>query len=307
MARQQALSFWFIVLPVIQASKGAAVESRMKIAKKLARRRILLSVYVRRVWQAVLVCRRPEAGIERRFSLALAPTFLSVILEGDLLLQPLPTMPTLPETRIHDLIQPYLAASTTIESTHINDSKELISKLSLYLDLLLKWNARTNLTAIRDPEEIVTRHFGESLFAARLLSPYLSNGSGLLDFGSGAGFPGLPIQLFRPDLHVTLAESQNKKASFLREAVRTLGLQTEVWAARVETMPAKCTFHCVALRAVDNMDQAITAAQPRIADGGYMALLTRADAPNPPTLQPSGTFPIPGTDRTVVALYQASA
>jgi 16S rRNA (guanine527-N7)-methyltransferase len=216
-------------------------------------------------------------------------------------------MPTLPETRIHDLIQPYLAASITIESTYITDSKELTQKLSLYLDLLLKWNARTNLTAIRAPEEIVTRHFGESLFAARVLSPYLSGGSTLLDFGSGAGFPGLPIQLFRPDLHVTLAESQNKKASFLREAVRTLGLQTEVWAARVETMPSERTFHCVALRAVDNMDQAVAAALPRVVAGGYMALLTSADASNTPTLQPSGTFPIPGTDRTVVALYQVSA
>jgi len=216
-------------------------------------------------------------------------------------------MPTLTDERIENLLTQYFATPIPEEFTQVIDSKELISKLSLYLDLLLKWNARTNLTSIRDPEEIVTRHFGESLFAARILSPHLPSGAALLDFGSGAGFPGLPIQLFRPDLHVTLAESQNKKSSFLREAVRTLGLQTEIWAARVETMPAERTFHCVALRAVDNMDQAIAAALPRIAAGGYMALLASADAPNPPTLQPSGTFPIPGANRTIVALYQAPA
>src|ERR1700733_10166220 len=117
-------------------------------------------------------------------------------------------MPILSESAIANLLAPYLP----------DPPATLLSKLSLYLDLLLKWNARTNLTAVRDPEEIVTRHFGASLFAARVLSPHLLIGSTLLDFGSGAGFPGLPIQLFRPDFHVTLAESQNKKASFLREA-----------------------------------------------------------------------------------------
>src|SRR5260370_9522 len=117
----------------------------------------------------------------------------------------------------------------------------LLPKLSPDPDLLLKWNARTNLTAIRDPEEIVRRHFGESLFAARHLNPTTPDPSPmtLLDFGSGAGFPGLPIALLRPDLQVTLAESQNKKAAFLREAVRTLILpNVEVWDARVEALPA---------------------------------------------------------------------
>src|SRR6266851_4493562 len=118
-------------------------------------------------------------------------------------------MPTLSESAIADLITPYLP----------DPPATLLSRLSTYLDLLLKWNARTNLTAIRDPEEIVRRHFGESLFAAQHLDPATPT---LLDFGSGAGFPGLPIALFHPGIQVTLAESQNKKAAFLREAVRSL-------------------------------------------------------------------------------------
>jgi 16S rRNA (guanine527-N7)-methyltransferase len=181
-------------------------------------------------------------------------------------------MPTLSESAIADLLLPYLP----------DPPATLLPQLSIYLDLLLKWNARTNLTAIRDPEEIVRRHFGESLFAARHLSlgnlesPTSDPGSiTLLDFGSGAGFPGLPIALLCPDVQVTLAESQNKKAAFLREAIRTLNVATvEVWAARAETMPANRKFRIVTLRAVDNMEAARSAATFRIVPSGLLAILT---------------------------------
>jgi 16S rRNA (guanine527-N7)-methyltransferase len=177
-------------------------------------------------------------------------------------------MSALSESAIAALLAPYLPE---VPAT-------LLPQLSTYLDLLLKWNARTNLTAIRNPEEIVRRHFGESLFAARHLNP---NTSTLLDFGSGAGFPGLPIALLRPDIQVTLAESQNKKATFLREAIRNLTLTTEVWSNRVEAMPASQRFDVVALRAVDNMDTALPAAIARITPGGQLTLLTTtADAPS---------------------------
>jgi 16S rRNA (guanine527-N7)-methyltransferase len=164
-------------------------------------------------------------------------------------------MPALSESAIATLLTPYLSPYQS------KTPATLLPRLSAYLDLLLKWNARTNLTAIRDPEEIVRRHFGESLFAAQHLDPGTPS---LLDFGSGAGFPGLPIALLRPDIQVTLAESQNKKATFLREAVRSLNLpSTEVWPDRVESMPASREFHTVALRAVDNMAAAIASAAPR--------------------------------------------
>ena len=169
-------------------------------------------------------------------------------------------MGTLTPQRIALLLEDYYPAP----------SEQLVAQLSTYLDLLLKWNARTNLTAIRDPEEIVRRHFGESLFVAAHL-PFCAT---LLDLGSGAGFPGLPIQLARPTLRVTLAESQNKKASFLREAVRTLGLSTEVWADRVENMPSGRRFDVVALRAVDNPTVALGLARGRLAVGGRIAHLT---------------------------------
>ncbi|AEU39168.1 methyltransferase GidB [Granulicella mallensis MP5ACTX8] len=175
-------------------------------------------------------------------------------------------MPTLTEARIADLLAPY-TESLSMESA-------LYGRLSQYLDLLLRWNAKTNLTAIREPEEIVRRHFGESLFAARHLASRLAPEAALLDFGSGAGFPGLPIQLLLPELRVTLAESQGKKASFLREAVRTLGLATEVWSARVESMPAERRFDAVTLRAVDHMQEALAAARPRVVPGGWLVTLS---------------------------------
>ncbi len=170
-------------------------------------------------------------------------------------------MPALPESAIADLLSPYLERG----------SPGLYSQLSVYLDLLLKWNARTNLTAIRDPEEIVRRHFGESLFAAQ----NLGHPDTVLDFGSGAGFPGLPIAILRPEIYVTLAESQNKKATFLRETVRTLNLSNvEVWAARVETLPPDRRFHTITLRAVDDMEAALPSARARTATGGQLAILT---------------------------------
>jgi 16S rRNA (guanine527-N7)-methyltransferase len=175
-------------------------------------------------------------------------------------------MPTLSETEIASLLTPYLP----------NPAAVVVSQLSVYLELLLKWNARTNLTAIRDPEEIVLRHFGESLFAGQHLAPETNT---LLDFGSGAGFPGLPIAILRPEIAVTLAESQNKKATFLREVVRTLGLPVQVWAGRVEMMPEAEQFHTVTLRAVDNMAAALSAAAPR-ADKELLLLV--GDPPQPP-------------------------
>lgn len=196
-------------------------------------------------------------------------------------------MPTLPESTLISLLQPYLSPTETVPTA-------LYPQLSTYLDLLLKWNSRTNLTAIREPEEIVRRHFGESLFAGR----HLGSPSTLLDFGSGAGFPGLPIALLHPEIKVTLAESQNKKATFLREVVRTLGLSVEIWSARVETMPESRTFDTVALRAVDNMTAALAAALPRTSR--ELLLLTTAPPILPPTFTIHPAIPIPNAQTTIL-------
>ena len=137
------------------------------------------------------------------------------------------------------------------------------------LSLILRWNTRVNLTAIRDEEGILKRHFVESIACARALPNGITT---LLEVGSGAGFPGIPIALCRPEIAVTLAESQGKKAAFLQEAVRVLGVATKVYAGRAEAMAAQ--FDCVTLRAVDRMERAVQAAARLVLPEGWLALMT---------------------------------
>lgn len=166
--------------------------------------------------------------------------------------------------RISDLLAPYIAELP--EST--------LNGLETYLALLLKWNQKTNLTAVRDPEQLIQRQVGESLFACKLLR----GDETLLDFGTGAGFPGIPLKLFLPNLGVTLAESQGKKASFLREAVRTLRIEAEVWSRRVEELPASRVFDVVAMRAVDHTEAMLPLAEMRVAQGGGLLRYLAAES-----------------------------
>jgi 16S rRNA (guanine527-N7)-methyltransferase len=169
-------------------------------------------------------------------------------------------------TRIAELLRPFTG--------RVERSGDLQEQLRLYLDLLLKWNARMNLTAIRDPEQIVTRHFGESLFGARVLLGDFDRAQApitLADVGSGAGFPGVPLKLWIPQIRLTLIESQNKKATFLREVIRALKLDaTEVFCGRAEDW-AK-TADMVTLRAVEKFERVLPAAASLVAPGGRLGL-----------------------------------
>ncbi|MGO4210023.1 16S rRNA (guanine(527)-N(7))-methyltransferase RsmG [Terriglobus sp. 2YAB30_2] len=204
-------------------------------------------------------------------------------------------MATLSLETLESLLQPYLPAGVP---------GGVAEKLSAYLDLLMKWNARTNLTAIRQPEEMARRHFGESLFAGGLVPEGTKT---LLDLGSGAGFPGIPIQILRPEIAVTLAESQGKKAAFLREVVRTLGLKTEVWADRAErlaeTEKRTRSFDVVAMRAVDRMQEMILVGERLVRPGGDLMLLTtraQAEALGRPA---KSITTLPGSIDGVVAVF----
>jgi 16S rRNA (guanine527-N7)-methyltransferase len=174
---------------------------------------------------------------------------------------------------------------------------------SEYLSLLLRWNERVNLTAIRDEAGILSRHFVESIACARALPADITT---LLDFGSGAGFPGLPIALCRPEITVTLAESQGKKAAFLREAVRLLNIPVKVHSERAEILGMQ--FDCVALRAVDKMALAVESAAKIVRPGGWLApMTTNAELP---ALQAvagvqfswNSTINLPGGEDRILAL-----
>src|ERR1700722_18453905 len=150
---------------------------------------------------------------------------------------------------------------------------ETARKFEVYLSLFVRWNKKLNLSSVRDEEGILSRHFVESIAVAQSLPSEIST---LLDFGSGAGLPGIPIALCRPRIAVTLAESQAKKAAFLQEAVRVLGISVKVHADRAETLtevPAQ-VFDCVVMRAVEKMPKAVATAVKLVAPEGWLAPMT---------------------------------
>jgi 16S rRNA (guanine527-N7)-methyltransferase len=231
---------------------------------------------------------------------------------------------------IAELLAPFLKSSTPCHSDKSPSRKEespaLSAKqlqcISTYIDILLRWNARVNLTAIRDEEEIVTRHFGESLFAARHLLPEASNAEAaarevcaehrgraalqgrvedetdgalapgvsslepmlgeaaeqrkritVADVGSGAGFPGIPIKLWAPEISLTLVESNHKKATFLREVLRALTLtHVDIQNVRAESLRPR-SFDLVTLRAVEHFETILPIASGLLAPSGRLALL----------------------------------
>ena len=157
---------------------------------------------------------------------------------------------------IAELLDPFLRAPIPGSTDSALLSSAQLDSISTYIDILIRWNSRINLTAVRDPEEIVTRHFGESLYAARHLfcvgtapqacpersrrgCPAERSSASVADLGSGAGFPGLPIKLWAPHISLTLIESNHKKATFLREVTRALTLtDVNIQNARAETLAA---------------------------------------------------------------------
>ena len=191
------------------------------------------------------------------------------------------------------LLQPFLGREQL--------SPPQLQQLSQYLDLLLRWNAKTNLTAVRDPEQIVTRHFGESLFLARHVSREAFRTA--IDLGSGAGFPGIPLKIFSPHLTVTLIESQNKKATFLQEVIRKCTLMNiNVFSGRAEDYGKKADL--VTLRAVEKFEAAVPVAVNLLNPAGRLSLLIGdgqvSSAKSLLTDFAISTVPVPGSRERVL-------
>jgi len=164
---------------------------------------------------------------------------------------------------LRDLLAPCVPAA------ELDD--QLLESVKVHLDLLIRWNQRMNLTALRSPEEMVIRHFGESLFAARHLFSRDSR-QDVFDLGSGAGFPGLPMKYWAPQLQLTLVEAHGKKATFLREVARALHLsELKVLNARAETVSQQASL--VTLRAVEKFENVLAIAARLVAPGGRLAIL----------------------------------
>jgi len=171
--------------------------------------------------------------------------------------------------RIAELLAPFLGEKSL--------SAHQLDQVSAYLDRLLRWNARMNLTSVRNADQIITRHFGESFFAAtQILRSEDPAGKSAIDIGSGAGFPGLPIKIFAPSLRMRLIESQHRKAIFLREVARDLKLldcEAVVQRAEVLAQAEPGYADLVTLRAVEHFSDVLPTAAQLTSNKGKLGLL----------------------------------
>jgi 16S rRNA (guanine527-N7)-methyltransferase len=161
-----------------------------------------------------------------------------------------------------------------LEPYGVNANEALCSQIRSCVEMLLVWNRKMSLTAVTDPVEIVRFHFGESIFA--LTVGAISDGR-LADVGSGAGFPGLPIRLARPSIHLTMIESNTKKCTFLREVSRRLNVDGDVRVlnSRMEDLPtpsAEERFDFISARAVGDFDVLLDFARKFLAKKGRLVL-----------------------------------
>ena len=173
-------------------------------------------------------------------------------------------MMPLAEASTHDAD---LAAGIATLGVSLNDAQR--AKLAAYLALLAKWNKTYNLTAIREPSRMVTHH----LLDALAVVPHLPTISGtrILDVGSGGGVPGIPLAIARPDAHVSMIDSNHKKAAFLTQAAIELRLSNvESHAIRVEDYAPAKPFDIVISRAFSDLAAFATAAAPHVAPHGRM-------------------------------------
>jgi 16S rRNA (guanine527-N7)-methyltransferase len=147
--------------------------------------------------------------------------------------------------------------------------RNIQQRLLDYIALIEKWNRVYNLTAIREPEKMVSHHLLDSLAVA----PHL-HAKRLLDVGSGAGLPGIPLALAKPDTQVTLLDSNHKKAAFLNQAVMELKLKNaEVCSERVESWQTQNRFDVIISRAFSEMSEFVRVTRHLLAPGGIFAAM----------------------------------
>jgi 16S rRNA (guanine527-N7)-methyltransferase len=187
---------------------------------------------------------------------------------------------------------------------------EAEARLERYLDLLEKWNRVYNLTAVRERERMVTHHLLDSL----AVLPWVGTGR-LLDVGSGAGVPGIPLAIVRPDLEITLVDSNHKKGTFMQQAIAALELaNAQVRVSRVEDLPVPPAYDVIVSRAFSDLATFAEACLRLLAPGGRL-LAMKGLVPHeelaqlPPTVRVSGQHPVrvPGlsAERHLITLEAA--
>jgi 16S rRNA (guanine527-N7)-methyltransferase len=178
-----------------------------------------------------------------------------------------------------------------------------------YTQLLLKWNRRINLTRITGEAEIQRQHFGEAFFAAQLLPPSTQT---LLDVGSGAGFPGIALKIFRPELRITLLEASTKKCAFLQEVLGILGFRgsaTVVHGRLDDFNRDRAIFDAVTVRGVRLTPRTLDRIFAFLGPASRLLVLTSADQAERIQQGTAGmadweTVPVPGGAKRVALVGQ---
>ena len=156
-------------------------------------------------------------------------------------------------------------------------NEQAIDRFEIYHRLLLVWNERMNLTAITDPREVVEKHFADSLAAL----PWLKPGMSVIDVGTGAGFPGVPLLIMEPELKLTLADSLQKRLTFLDALLKELGLQASLVHGRAEDLGQnklyREQFDAALSRAVASLPVLLELTTPFVKVGGS-AIAYKGDA-----------------------------
>ena len=182
-----------------------------------------------------------------------------------------------------------------------------LRQLVKHYSMLREWNRRVNLTRIIEPDDAAQFHYADSLFGGR----FIEDARTLLDIGSGAGFPAVPLAVFRPDVHVTALEANQKKSLFLNEAKDALGLANfSVVNARLESFDC-ASYDLLTSRALDRAEEILPSLiREMSADQRFMlycapGLLAKLDRRFAPTCDVE-THAVPGTDSRLVAIFSAS-
>ncbi len=149
-------------------------------------------------------------------------------------------------------------------------NEKQVNQFYNYMKLLLQWNEKMNLTAITEPEQIILKHFIDSM----TISKYIEDGAKLIDVGTGAGFPGIPVKIIREDIEVTLLDSLNKRINFLKEVISQLELtKIESVHFRVEEFGKnksyRESFDCATSRAVANLSTLVEYLIPLLKVDGF--------------------------------------
>jgi len=165
-----------------------------------------------------------------------------------------------------------------LKEINIELNEEQVQQFYQYMKLLIEWNEKINLTAITDPHEVILKHFVDSLTIAK----HIQKGATLVDVGTGAGFPGIPLKIYRKDIKVTLVDSLNKRIHFLDEVIKQLKLEeiTTIHSRAEEfgrNKKYREKFEVATSRAVANLSTLSEYLIPLIKKGGMCLCMKGSD------------------------------